>query len=247
MPTAGDLPSVGENYFEWIDLLEAVAEAGDRFTMVELGAGYGRWLIEAWSALCRIGKSDITLQLIGVEAEPQHFAWMQEHFRANGLDPTWHRLIQAAVSASDGTTLFTMGHAEKWYGQAIVGDQNWHWDAYPEASVQEVTAVSLATVLEGVPFVDLLDMDIQGVEGEVVTSSRQLLDERIKRVHIGTHSAAVEALLRTTFDQMGWKCTADYPHGGLANTPYGRVQFGDGVQSWVNPRFKAVQRWRTVN
>jgi len=36
------LPGFDEEYFEWVDLLEAVVEARDRFTMIELGAGYGR-------------------------------------------------------------------------------------------------------------------------------------------------------------------------------------------------------------
>lgn len=36
------LPAFDEEYFEWIDLLEAVTEATGEFTMIELGAGWGR-------------------------------------------------------------------------------------------------------------------------------------------------------------------------------------------------------------
>ena len=42
------LPKVnGLEYFEWLDLLHAVQDARDRFVMVELGAGYGRWAVRA--------------------------------------------------------------------------------------------------------------------------------------------------------------------------------------------------------
>ena len=36
-----------EDYFEWIDLLEAVEEARGTFAMIEVGAGYGRWIANA--------------------------------------------------------------------------------------------------------------------------------------------------------------------------------------------------------
>jgi len=48
---AGNLPRPNEEYIEWIDVLEAVSNARDRFTMVELGAGWGRWLVNAAAAL----------------------------------------------------------------------------------------------------------------------------------------------------------------------------------------------------
>ena len=36
-------PPLDEEYFEWIDLLESVVAAEGSYTMIELGAGYGRW------------------------------------------------------------------------------------------------------------------------------------------------------------------------------------------------------------
>ncbi|MBA3430334.1 MAG: hypothetical protein H0U16_02480 [Actinobacteria bacterium] len=48
---AGNLPRPDEEYIEWIDVLEAVSNARDRFTMVELGAGWARWLVNAVAAL----------------------------------------------------------------------------------------------------------------------------------------------------------------------------------------------------
>ena len=231
------VPAIDDEYFEWIDLLESVLEADDRFTMVELGAGWGRWLVDAWSALKQIGIADKKLLLVGVEAEPTHFEWMKQHFADNGLDERRHRLIQAAVAANDGVANFVIGHAEAWYGQAIVSGTGDQPNTWPEARVREVATVSLATALKDISVVDLIDMDIQGAEADVVEASRDLLDGRVKRVHIGTHGTDIEVRLRTVFAEMGWRCHYDFTHGGDAVTPFGTVSFGDGVQSWINPRF----------
>ena len=43
-------PSFNEEYFEWVDVLEAVVARAGMFTMLELGAGWGRWLANAAAA-----------------------------------------------------------------------------------------------------------------------------------------------------------------------------------------------------
>src|SRR5437868_1402944 len=40
-------PLIDDNIFDWLILLETVVEARDEFTMVALGAGWGRWLVAA--------------------------------------------------------------------------------------------------------------------------------------------------------------------------------------------------------
>jgi hypothetical protein len=74
-----------EEIFEWIALAESVRAAREKFTMVELGAGYGRWLV-AGAMLARRLRPGLPVKLIGVEAEQVHFAWMRRHFIDNGLD-----------------------------------------------------------------------------------------------------------------------------------------------------------------
>src|SRR5580704_12995192 len=44
-------PGVSEEYLEWIDLLESVVAARDSYTMIDLGAGFGRWSVRAAFAL----------------------------------------------------------------------------------------------------------------------------------------------------------------------------------------------------
>ena len=186
----------------------------------------------------RIEKAGLPVKLIGVEADPQHFAWMQEHFRNNGLDPNQHLLIEAAVMAADGTSHFQSG-ATDWYGQQAFkaeDDPDWFPADHPDVSLRQVRAVSLSTVLDGIPFVDLVDMDIQGSEADVVLASTDLLQRRVRRIHIGTHGAAIEDSLRQAFRSMGWTCRWDFSLHGRRETPYGTVRFDDGVQGWINPR-----------
>src|SRR6185369_4635117 len=57
-------PPVDEEYFEWCDVLEAVIASDKTFTMIELGAGYGRWLVRGAIALRQI--KNIPCQLVGV-------------------------------------------------------------------------------------------------------------------------------------------------------------------------------------
>ena len=44
---AVSFPPFGEEYFEWIDLLESVVSARGTYTFAELGAGFGRWSVRA--------------------------------------------------------------------------------------------------------------------------------------------------------------------------------------------------------
>ncbi len=91
------LPSVDEEYFEWIDLLESVLAAERSYTMIELGAGYGRWVIRAALALKQFN-GQLPYRLIAVEAEPTVFQWLRQHFRDNEIDASKHLVIHGAVS-----------------------------------------------------------------------------------------------------------------------------------------------------
>jgi FkbM family methyltransferase len=233
LSVGASVPPVNEEYFEWIDVLESVAAADGGFCMAELGAGYGRWLVRAAVALRRL-KPAIKPLLIGVEAEPTHFRWMVEHFQDNELDPSEHRLVEAAVDRSEGEVVFTVGQPSEWYGQAIVPPET---TGYQLASVP---AVTLSGLLADVERVDLIDLDIQGAELGVLESAIDDLNRRVKRVHIGTHSTELEAYLRKLFRRHGWFKRYDYGLGHKELTPFGEVAFTDGVQTWINPAFETV-------
>jgi FkbM family methyltransferase len=246
-------PPFDEEYFEWVDILEAVERADETFVMIELGAGYGRWCARAAAAARR--KSNCRYHFVAVEAEPAHFRWIHEHFRDNGIDPGEHELIWAAVGAQPGFVPFWVGAADGWYGQSIAVNQA---PPLPDAtarrrlkarsalgrppvirsdepSVVWTPCVTLADLLAPYPRVDLIDLDVQGAEYDVLASAIDVLDQRVRRLHIGTHSPQIEQQLRELLSAHGWQSVNDYPGQSTAQTPYGAIQFGDGVQTWVNP------------
>ncbi len=257
-------PLFDEEYFEWVDILESAAAAKDSYVMIELGAGYGRWSVRA--ALAAARRSSCTFQCVAVEAEPVHFRWMLDHFRDNGINPDDHDVIWAAVGAQPGFVPFWIGDPDGWYGQAIASKGR---EPLPSArkrrrlkarsvlgrppitpptdkSVLWVPCVTLAELLAPYPKVDLIDLDVQGSEFDVLAPAIESLNERVRRIHIGTHAAEIEESLRELFRAAGWTKLNDYPCQSRVATPYGDITFGDGVQTWLNP-FRPTSRPLSVS
>jgi FkbM family methyltransferase len=222
-----------EEIFEWECLLSAVLEARDLFTMVEVGAGYGRWLVAAACALRR-HKADLPIKLIGIEPEPQHFAWMQKHFSDNGLDPTKHRLIKAAAAGKDGEILFisTLDPAVS-YGQHVVDKSDDLYDHYRDGKL--IPCLSVETLLADLTNVDLLDMDIQGAELQAIPAGMRAMTQKVRRAYIGTHSRQIDEAMTHAFLSHGWQSVCQYGWNSEAETKFGKIKFEDGVQWWINP------------
>jgi FkbM family methyltransferase len=252
-------PEFSEEYFEWIDLLESVVEASDSYTFVELGAGFGRWSARATFAARQRGIEEI--RLVAVEPERNHFSWLSDHLALNGIDPSKQVLIRAAVARNDGTVPFACGPRSKgqseylpdhWYGQAIhepgVPEDSRLWRnvarkvlkleprAAPGFRIGSVPSVSLETVFQHCGVVDLMDLDVQGAELDVLSTGIELLNDRVRRLHIGTHSHGIEVGLKELLPDNEWILVADWPLFSTNETPFGTAYFNDGVQSWCNPR-----------
>lgn len=245
-------PSKDEEYFEWISLLRAVSEAKQSFTVVELGAGFGRW---AARAVLAARQKELDPSVILVEADPVHLNWAHDHMRVNGIHGKV-QYIEAAIGAVAGRSQFVVKRPDfaasdeprQWYGQALnwtntqhhvmtdrsyfgrpVADNGTGWDMI------DVDVVTLDDVLRGVERVDLLDMDIQGAEADVIEGGIDILCAKVARTHIGTHSHEVEARIRSVMLARGWVAEWDFPCTSLVDTVYGPIRFGDGAQAWINP------------
>lgn len=106
------------NAIEWAGVLRAVGEAGSRFVAVELGAGWGPWLITGACAARQKGIADI--RLVGVEGSAKHLRFMHEHFRNNGFEPKEHTLLHGVAGTYDGTAKFPVldDTQDNWGAQA---------------------------------------------------------------------------------------------------------------------------------
>jgi hypothetical protein len=93
------------NAIEWAGVLRAVEEAeGPGFVALELGAGWGPWLVTAGVAARNKGLANV--RLIGVEGSGKHLDFMRTHFRDNRFDPGEHQLLHGIVGPHDGTAHF---------------------------------------------------------------------------------------------------------------------------------------------
>ena len=230
---------------EWVSLLVAARQAGETFVVAELGAGWAPWLAAAVAVARQTGRD---YRLIGVEAEPTHFRWMQEHLLDNEIDPGRCRFIEAAVSARSGACWFAVGRPMEWYGQSIASEADVSDDApigtlakaRDGTTLRRTRVVDLDEVLAGVDRVDYMHLDIQGSELDTLGAHPELLQERVRMVMVGTHSELMDRGLRRLFGSMGWTARYDVPIGGTALVRVGdeapvEVRFDDGVQLWVNP------------
>ncbi len=246
-------PRRDEEYQEWIDVLESVVSARGSYTMIELGAGFGRWSVRAAQAVRQF--SGLPFHLVAVEPEPRHFEWLAKHLRDNGIDPAEHTLIQAVVAETSSDALFYVSTKEgkdggpaEWYGQSLAREHDrvvFGGSEYLGLAAQRhksgwssitVPGITLREVLSGRERVDLVDFDVQGEELKVISSAVEEITRCVKRLHVGTHSRRIERELRRLLPKHGWECIASYKCFSRQLTPWGRISFVDGVQSWVNPR-----------
>ena len=237
-----------DEYLEWTAILEAVLDAGDTFTFLEVGAGYGRWTSRAAAAARMKGK---TFRAGLAEADPRHAAWAREHMLDNEIAD--YRLFEAAVGQVRRKTMLGVIRPPveqtpgEWYGQAIgfgelpplpvVGE--YHGKPMYEGNgwrFIQVDEIPLSDMLEPFGFVDLVDLDIQGAEGDAVRGSLETLTATTRRLHIETHTRAVEVDLRDSLASAGWRCVHDYDCLQDNVTAFGACYMVGGQQTWVNPR-----------
>jgi FkbM family methyltransferase len=238
-------PLVPEQLLDWLPLAQAVNAAEGVFRMAALGAGWGRWLVAGAFLARQVGKD---YRLVAVEAEPQHFAWLNEHIDLNAIDRTRATLLQAAATGKPGDCWFNVGgDPQDWYGQSVSAVEGVHDGDFiegPHGLLRRTPSITLTDLVEYETPLDYLHMDIQGAEAEFLTSAPHHLDAHVKMVNIGTHSLAIERNLRALFDGLGWSNVLDVELfstrplriNGQLTSP---TKFGDGFQVWINPRFAA--------
>lgn len=226
---------------EWIGTLRSVLEAQGSLTAVELGAGWGPWLVAAAAAARR--KDIKKIHLAAVEGSKEHVEYLSRHFLDNGLDPADHFIFAGVVGTYDGTAKFPklLNPSHDYGGQADFEggfDPAEHQDKKDCPKLlfdefEEVPCIDLNTLLQKHPRVDLIHCDIQGAEGAVLSASIDELTSRVRRIVVGTHSRHVEARLLDLFVDAGWALEAE-EHCRMAFARGRKTVTLDGVQVWRN-------------
>jgi FkbM family methyltransferase len=242
IPVPGDYHAEA---IEYIGLLKSVMRARDGFVALELGAGWGPWLVAGAAAARRRGLEAI--HLYGVEADPQHFEFMTRHFLDNGLDPADHVLMQAAVGLERGRARWPKiaDAANDWGSRPARVDENGTnaQDAsYLGALLNdfiEVEVIPAREILELEDRWDLVHVDVQGWERLICEDALTQLNERVAYLVVGTHSRKLDGDLVDLFHRQGWMLEHEKPSRftfapGVAVLE--SMNEADGTQVWRNPR-----------
>lgn len=265
------LPTWGERYLELADWLLAARDARDYFVAVSLGAAYGGQLVLASKALAAINPLPFRLVGVepvpencawmrrhladnGLDPE-QH--WIVQAALAADNEPVLFP-VGAPGSGRNGCTDTNAALSRQTYADLIcargaaeqalenilrynstglgydLGDR-FHGE------VKFVSAITLHDVLMPFDRVDLLEADIQHAEINVFPPFIDVLNKKVRRVHIGTHGREAHELLRMLLSGAGWELVFDYSPDRSHMTEQGRLDLIDGVLSARNPTL-ATQR-----
>lgn len=222
---------------EFIGTLRSVLDAQDRYALLECGAGYGPWMAMAAAAAKLRGISD--LRLYGIEGDSGHFRFMSEHLDDNGIDPGHRTLIHGAVGATAGVAQWAVvdDAAEVYGGRPMDSTTDYH--GAPQSRLVEVQVHSINDLLQREPVWDLVHVDIQGGEGSLCRAGIAAMNQRVRRVVIGTHSRALDGEVMSVFHTAEWVLENEKPtimvwrQDAPTLEAMARV---DGIQVWRNPR-----------
>lgn len=244
---------------EWAGVLAAVNDAATELVVLELGAGWAPWLVAAARAARLRGIEQV--RLVGVEGSRQHWQYMCTHFTDNGLNPADHTLLHGVAGAADGIAEFPVlaEPSIDWGASAVVSPtvvgegpsrlrrllqsirplvRAFKGGQQPKAEAEQVRSYSMATLLQPFSLVDVVHIDIQGHEYSVVASARKILQQKVKRLVIGTHSRGIEQQLFEELSSAGWRLEAEEScfYKPIDGKPALAL---DGCQIWRNPRLLA--------
>lgn len=197
----------GEDKYEMAFLEKAVATAQNIFTMVELGCGYARWLVNGAKLCEQAGIKDV--HLIGVEASRRRFEFALQHLADNQIDFLCD-MYNMGVGAKHGIAAIA---DDMDYGSALHG-------------VGNVTVEPLAYFLPDGP-IDYLCMDIQGAEADVLESSIDVLP-RCRFIHVATHSFDVAERCKKVMAALPFEHVGSVPKDIVVDG----VRFIDGMEQW---------------
>lgn len=218
---------------EWGAVLRAVDLATDRFTMIELGCGWGCWMNNAGVAARRAG---LKTHLIGVEGDEGHIGFARESTAANAFLPEQVTLHRGIAAAEAGTALFPRQEQAgiAWGLEPIFGVNDALRDeAVASGKYDALPMVPLADLAAQHERIDLLHIDIQGGEANLIAGCLPTLCNLVAYIVIGTHSREIEGTLFGILLAAGWRLEIERP--AILSLDAAPIVVIDGVQGWRNP------------
>ncbi|MGI4744670.1 MAG: class I SAM-dependent methyltransferase [Janthinobacterium lividum] len=218
---------------EWGAVLRAVDLAEHKFTVLELGCGWGCWMNNAGVAARRLG---LEVMLGGVEGDAKHIGFAVEACAANDFASSQVTIHHGIAASRGGVALFPHQGGEdfSWGLKPVFATGDEQEGASVQSNFDKLPIISLEYLLASRERVDLLHMDIQGGEADLIDNGISNITGKVAYLVIGTHSREIEGRLFGTLLQAGWRLEIERPCIVLLSndTPHTLV---DGIQGWRNP------------
>lgn len=223
---------------EYIGLLRSVLESGPSYRLLECGAGYGTWVGMADAALKQ--RSILDYHLYGVEGDAGHCQFAQLHQADNNIPLDQVTFINGAVGPENGIVSWAVvDDSAAVYGGRPMADSSVDYHGQVQSNLVQVQSYAINDLLLREPVWDLMHVDIQGGEAALCRAGIELMNQRLKRIIIGTHSRALDGEVMSIFHKAGWALENEKPtvsfwqDGAPTLEMLARV---DGIQVWRNPR-----------
>lgn len=229
-------------YFALLTSVEAARK--NKYTMLELGAGWGPWMCASGITCKKAGIGEI--KLTGVEGEANKIPLIKHHLTKNGLRPDndlnentldgcMTRIINGVVN--DGTpALFPVVDISH-YGASLI-----HGDCQSDEMVS-VRGYTMEELTKDDDIVDLVHIDIQGYEKVLLEEQIRIFQDKVLYIAIGTHTRAIEGFLIEFMLSHGFVLLREQPcliskPNQLPQNPVD-MTIRDGMQVWKNNTIKA--------
>lgn len=240
---------------EYVGLALALDRADGDFWIMEVGAGWAPWVV---SAVVAARERGLTPRGIAIEAHPEHARWAVQHAQDNGIDV---ELIEGSaedilsqVQNSTATVLVLL--AAGWHSNTVLEfpdvdgmDMGLAVCTMPDSGTdyrgahlkhRKVTAIRLNDLFTalGNPRIDLLHIDVQGVEFELLHTEAGGVQDHAQLMAVGTHSRLAEGQLQDFFLERGWGIIIDEPCEAIFTMTHPTLAgftVRDGFQLYENP------------
>ncbi|MBT3491475.1 MAG: hypothetical protein HN461_04280 [Rhodospirillaceae bacterium] len=258
-PTFND----GEIFFEQAAIHNAVMAASAQFIMVELGGGFAARTVDAHAALqrhnplpCRFVVVEaepthfawaqqhmqangidpdahwLINALVGTNTQPQVFM-LGEGFYGNGI-VSEADCRQLVVNLKGDITVEQVLHNLLIHGRCGVQQPYTVADGTRNFDFGFISTMPLRDILQPLDHVDLMDVDIQGGERDVLPTAMDVINKKVRRIHLATHGAALHQEMWDLFFEHGWMCEVDYAPNSRHQSEWGSFENNDGILDLVN-------------
>ena len=254
-----DLPIPDDGYRseaeEYVALAQAISTAQDTFRIVEIGAGWAPWAVAGIVIARRQG---LRATGIAVECDETRSSWALQHAADN--DVTAELITGTTAEIAEqlacpwGDVELRVVRAAGWHERTTLqfpdldeGDMGGAVWTLPGTDVDyrgahlrhhAVPTASIADLVAGDGLVDLLHVDVQGVESELLITAADAIQARTRLMAVGTTDRGNEGRLQEFFLPRGWGLVIDEPcttHFTMTHPTLAGFTVQDGLQLWENP------------